>query len=65
MTQFNYDPVNISKIKCCINSDNVVAKCQNRTELSFHGSCTTIGILCLFFFSLWRALQNPYDIVLT
>lgn len=61
MTQINYNPVNISKIKCCNNNDD--AKCQNRTELSLHGSCTIIGILCLFFFSLWRALQHPYDIV--
>lgn len=34
------------------------------TELSLHGNCTIIGIFTYFFF-LWRALQHPYDIVLT
>lgn len=65
MAQINYDPVNISKIKCCNNNDDIIAKSQNRTELSLHGGCTIIGILYLFFFFLWRALQHPYDIVLT
>lgn len=65
MTQINYDLANISEIKCCNYNDNIIAKCQARTELRLHGSCTIIGILYLHFFSLGRALQHPYDIVLT
>jgi len=40
MAKISYDPVNILKIKCCNSNENITAKCQNRTELWLHGSCT-------------------------
>lgn len=62
MIQINYDPVNVSKNKCFNNNDN--AKCQNN-RIQFAWKLYNNRNSLLIFFFLWRALQHPYDIVLT
>lgn len=64
MTQISYDPVNISKIKCCNNNDNIIAKCQNRTELFAWKLYHNRNSLLVFLFivlsiaaSLWYCLN--------